>query len=230
MVAYRLMHPLDNCAWHALRGPQRRFAEGDGVAVRFDPEVSVFAALPDVPTPAAWEALRELVRPGQLAVLFRDAVVAPPDWRELFRLPTLQMVAPRSVSVRDDRIAALTTADVDEMCGLADRARPGPFSRRTIELGGYLGIREGGALVAMAGERLRIEGHAEVSAVSTDEAYRGRGLAGALVRAVVATISARDEIPFLHVVEENVAAIRLYEQLGFSTRRAVVAVGLLAPE
>src|SRR5262245_49402973 len=114
MVAYGAMNPLDNSVWHALRGPQRRFAQGDGLAVRFDPEVSVFAALPDVPTPAAWEALRELVGRGQLAVLFRDAVVAPAGWQELFRMPTLQMVAPRSDSARDGRIAPLTKADVEE--------------------------------------------------------------------------------------------------------------------
>jgi ribosomal protein S18 acetylase RimI-like enzyme len=232
VVRYPAMHPLDNCAWHALRGPQKRFAEGDGLALRYDPEVSVFAALPDVPTPDAWEALRALVGPGHLAVLFRDAVVGPPDWQEVFRLPTLQMLSPPAPAGGDRTagIAPLAVADVEEMCGLAERARPGPFSKRTIELGTYLGIRDGGALVAMAGERMRIEGHTEISAVSTEEAYRGRGLAGALVRFLAAAVSARGEIPFLHVAETNTGAIRLYEQLGFTTRRLVEAVGLVAPK
>lgn len=233
VVRYPAMHPLDNCAWHALTGPQKRFAEGGGLALRYDPEVSVFGAMPDVPTAESWEALRELVGPGKLAVLFRDTVAGPPDWEELFRLPTLQMVAPPAPPTpgdRDTSLLPLAAADVDEMCGLAERARPGPFARRTIELGSYLGIRDGGALVAMAGERMRIDGHTEISAVSTEEAFRGRGLAGALVRTLMAGVAARGEIPFLHVVATNTGAIRLYEQLGFTTRRHVEAVGLLTPK
>jgi ribosomal protein S18 acetylase RimI-like enzyme len=233
VIRYPVMHPLDNCAWHALGGPQKRFAEGSRLARRYDPEVSVFAALPDRPTREAWDALRTLVGPGHLAVLFRDAVVGPPEWQELFRLPTLQMVAPQSAFDRgpgDPAIEPLATVDVEEMCSLAERARPGPFARRTIELGSYLGVREAGALVGMAGERMRIDGHTEVSAVSTEEAYRGRGLGARLVRAVAAAIAARGEIPFLHVVVENTVAIRLYEKLGFTTRRHVEAVGLVAPK
>jgi GNAT superfamily N-acetyltransferase len=224
------MHPLDNTAWHALTGPHAPFAEGDGLARRYDHEVSVFAALPDVPTREAWEALRELVGPGNLAVLFRDSVRTPAGWRELFRLPTLQMTSPRATGRRDERIRPLTDADVDEMCALVERCRPGPFCRRTIEFGNYLGIRERGALIAMAGQRLRVDGHTEISAVATEEGARGRGLAEALVRALVSDISARDEGPFLHVAADNTGAIRLYEKLGFTTRRHVEAVGLLAPK
>jgi ribosomal protein S18 acetylase RimI-like enzyme len=230
VLTYPAVHPLDNSAWHALHGPQRSFAEGDGLAVRYDPAVAVFAALPDEPTPEAWDALRELVGPGHLAVLFRDLVVAPPEWQELFRLPTLQMLAGRVAGERAPAIEVLGEGDAAEMLALAERARPGPFSLRTRELGNYLGIRDGGVLVAMAGERMRPAGHVEISAVSTDETHRGRGLAAALIRALIVDIAARDQVPFLHVAVENTTAIRLYEHLGFTTRRHVEAVGLLAPQ
>ena len=58
---------LDNPAWYALRGPQATVAEGGPLAFRYRPDVAVFAALPDDPTPEAWDALRDLVGPGGVA-------------------------------------------------------------------------------------------------------------------------------------------------------------------
>ena len=119
----------------------------------------------------------------------------------------------------DDEIIRLGPADVPEVLDLVERTRPGPFGPRTMELGTYLGIRRAGALVAMAGERLRPPGFTEVSAVCTDEAWRGHGFGSRLTLAVVAGIRARGEVPFLHAVATNAGAIRLYEQLGFEYRR-----------
>jgi predicted GNAT family acetyltransferase len=115
--------------------------------------------------------------------------------------------------------ARLTAEDVPEILDLIERTQPGPVRPRTIELGTYLGVRIGGALVAMAGERMHPPGWTEISAVCTDPAHRGRGLATSLVRAVAAGIRARGETPFLHTAASNMPAIRLYESLGFRLRR-----------
>ena len=48
-------------------------------------------------------------------------------------------------------IEDLNLSDIDEMLALIELTKPGPFSRRTPELGSYLGIHESGQLVAMAG-------------------------------------------------------------------------------
>jgi predicted GNAT family acetyltransferase len=77
---------------------------------------------------------------------------------------------------------------------------------------------------------MRPPGFTEVSAVCTDERYRGRGLAAALVRAVMAGIDGRAELPILHAAASNADAIRLYEQLGFAHTRDVVGIALRAPE
>jgi len=113
----------------------------------------------------------------------------------------------------------LTEADVPEMLALIAATEPGPFGPRTIEFGGYIGVRRQGRLVAMTGQRLRASGHAEISAVCVDPAFRGQGLAAGLIRSLIATIRAREETPFLHVLTSNHVAIERYRALGFVTRR-----------
>jgi predicted GNAT family acetyltransferase len=107
------------------------------------------------------------------------------------------------------------------MLALASVTQPGPFGPRTIELGRYIGIRRQGTLVAMAGERMRLDGFTEISAVCVEPAYRGHGFAAELVRSLASSIAAQSEIPFLHVFSSNHAAIALYRKLGFTLRRRV---------
>ena len=113
----------------------------------------------------------------------------------------------------------LGPGDVPEILDLIARTEPGPFLPRTVELGTYLGIRQDGRLVAMAGERLRPPGWTEISAVCTAPEQRGQGLATRLVRAVAAVIRERGDTPFLHAAASNTVAVRLYESLGFTLRR-----------
>jgi predicted GNAT family acetyltransferase len=81
----------------------------------------------------------------------------------------------------------------------------------------------------MAGERLRVPGAIEISAVCTDPAYQRRGLAAALVARLVGDIVARGERPFLHVADDNHGARRVYEALGFTVRARVDALILRTP-
>ena len=67
------MHVLDNPVWHALTGPHATVAERAGRAARYVPDVAVFAALPDEPTPDAWDDLRELVGAGRATAILARA-------------------------------------------------------------------------------------------------------------------------------------------------------------
>jgi len=225
------MHVLDNPVWHALTGPQETVAEGTSNAVRYEPDVAVFAAVPDAPPPSTWDELRTLVGPGGVAVLFAEPQGLPSSWEPLFRLGCFQMTAGRVERGVCAGAVRLGSDDVDDMLALVERTRPGPFARRTIELGDYLGVRDdGGALIAMAGMRMHAPGHVEISAVCTDVTARGRGLASTLVRDLVGRIRDRGESPMLHVAEDNVGAIPIYEALGFETRLRTEIFGARAPQ
>lgn len=229
-MEHRPGEPLDNVVWHALRGPHHTLAEGLGAATRYRSSVSPFAAIPDEVTEVGWSALAELVGPGNMAVLLRDHVDPPDGWNELTRIPIYQMLASNVAGEPTTAAELLGPTDVDEMLDLVARTEPGPFAPETIRMGTYVGVRDGGRLVAMAGERLHADGHTEISAICTDADYRGRGLAAALTRHLVLLIRARGDAPFLHVAIENANAHRLYRDLGFVERREVVASILTAPE
>jgi predicted GNAT family acetyltransferase len=101
------------------------------------------------------------------------------------------------------------------MVALATLTEPGPFRRRTIELGNFYGIFDGDQLVSMAGKRMHIPGFIEVSGVCTHPDARGRGYARALMQIVIDEIEQSGRTPFLHAWHDN-PATRLYESLGFS--------------
>jgi ribosomal protein S18 acetylase RimI-like enzyme len=198
-----------------------------GRVVRFHPDVSVFGAVPAQPGASDWEDAAALVGPGGVLVVL-DAPSPPPDWQTLTVFASVQMVDAGMTVAADGEARPLRAADVPEMLDLVARTQPGPFQSETIGLGGYLGIRRGARLVAMAGQRMRPPGWTEISAVCTDEAFRGQGLGTRLIRAVAAGIRARDEIPFLHALADN-PAVGLYEALGFRLRRTLLITVLRAP-
>ncbi|MEW2522885.1 GNAT family N-acetyltransferase [Actinacidiphila alni] len=212
-------HPLDNPAWAALTGPHRGLAERVGAAARYPEDVSPFVALADAGDPAAWDDLAALMGPGATFALAGVGSV-PDGWRTEWSGAGVQLVATAALrSGTDPEAVPLGPADVPEMLDLVERAKPGPFKPRTIELGAYYGIRRDGKLIAMAGERLRLDGWTEISAVCTDEAHRGQGLATRLVRHTAAGIRERGDVPFLHAAAANTNAVRLYESIGFVLRR-----------
>jgi ribosomal protein S18 acetylase RimI-like enzyme len=222
-------HPLDHPARASLLGPHARFAQRRGRVLRYHPDVAGFLALPDDPGPDDWRDAAELVGPGaELAVSGSD-IEPPPGWTQLLRGAGVQMVDDGVETAADPDAVALGPADVPQMLALVARTRPGPFRPRTVEMGTYLGIRRGGELVAMAGERLHPPGWTEISAVCTLPEHRGQGLATRLVRAVAQGIRDRGETPFLHAAAANTTAIRLYAALGFRLRRQTTFLALRVP-
>lgn len=217
------MHVLDDPAWNALTGPQSAFAVGDDRARRYPPEMSPFGSVADRGSLADWTRLAGLVGPDTTLGVFADA--APEGWEAVAGYDCYQYVfegadlPPAPQLGPDARLVPLGEADIAEALDLVERTKPGPFLPRTIDFGGYHGVRVGDRLAAMAGQRMRPDGWCEVSAVCSDPEWRGRGFALQVMLAVMRGILARGEKPFLHVETVNERAIAVYERLGF-TRRA----------
>lgn len=225
------MEPLDNMMWHAMSGPQRVLSEGDERARRYPLAVGPFSAVPDIPTSDNFVALRDLVGPGNVAVLLRGDVTPPEGWEVEGLIDGVQMIGPEALATpsRDSRIVTLGVDDVDQMMSLTSKTKPGPFAPRTHELGIYLGIFVDGLLVSMAGQRARTEEYVEISAVCTDEAFVGQGFGRALINAQVEVILAEGKSPMLHAAASNLRAIALYEFLGFRHRRKVGGAIMRSP-
>ena len=214
---------LDRPVWAALTTAHRGLSVGNALARRYAADVNLFAAARD-DSAAALAALTELVQPGERVFLADVPDVLVPDGLVPIKVAKgVQMVATRSIRLAEaeDDILQLTDADAPEMLDLATLTEPGPFLARTHTMGSFRGIRIGGRLAAMAGERFRFPGHTEVSGVCTHPDFRGRGLARRLSTAVAGRIESRGERPFLHAWKGNQIAISLYESLGFEIRAEV---------
>lgn len=222
------MAPLDRPVWNCLNGRQAHLAAASGAAVRIDPRYGPFAAARDT-SDEAQSALAALLNGPEDALWLVEAEErpVPPGTRVARTATLLQMVAeqPQPPLPDDGTFHALGEADAAEMAALALSTEPGPWGPLTHRYGQFYGLRAAdGRLMAMAGERMQPgPGLAEVSGVCTWPEFRGQGLAGRLIRRVMAAQVARGETPFLHSYAANASAIRLYETLGFRATREMVA-------
>ena len=215
------MELLDRPVWNALTTEQADLAIVTGAAVRIDPAYGPFAAARDSGEEAQAALAATLKGPDdRIGVVEREAWPVPEGTRVLGGGDLVQMVwdAPPPPGADDPRIELLKARDAKQMAALAHATEPGPWGSKTHCYGDYFGIRIGRKLAAMAGERMRLPGLAELSGVSTWPEFRGQGLASVLVRRVVRGFLERGDTPFLHCYAANVGAIALYEALGFRTR------------
>jgi predicted GNAT family acetyltransferase len=216
--------PLERPVWSALSTRQAKLAQGDARAMRFEAAYGAFAAAADA-SPESQSALAALPHDRNGLILVETTTQPAPEGMEVtFTATCVQMVAEAEVAEAPPafNVIELSDADAPEMLALATLTRPGPFFERTHQLGPFIGARVAGELVAMAGERMQPQGMAELSGVCVHPDHRGKGYAAALSSLVARRISARGETPFLHAMADNLTAIRLYGQLGFTLRREVM--------
>lgn len=210
---------LDHPVWSCLKTRHARLARGDDLARRYDEAISPIGAVSGT-TAGHVEALEALVRVGEDIALIGRAPALPTHWETLYASRLTQMIRRDRAPLPEGDVEAvkLGSADVPEMRELVELTHPGPFRTRTVELGAYIGIREHGRLIAMAGERMWVGNHREVSAVCTHPDAQGRGYARALMGRVVNRMLRSGETPFLHVDNPNRRAIDMYVALGFVPR------------
>jgi len=212
---------LDRPIWHAFTTRQTELAERNGGALRLHGDYGIFASADGV-SPDSLAALAALVpAEGELAVVQADDHPPVPGVAMAPQPGVCQMVAGelRALPPPAFQVLDLGEDDAEAMLELATLTRPGPFFARTHRMGDFIGVKADGRLIAMAGERMRLPGLTEVSAVCTHPDHRGQGYAATLMGIVAGRILARGETPFLHVYAHNTGAIALYEHLGYRMRR-----------
>lgn len=218
-----MTHVLDNPAWNALISGNKHFSEGNEQVKYFDKEVSPFVGLEEN-SPGNFEVLYELIQRNSPILLVTPTEIAiPAPWKVINFIRGRQMVydGGEVPFLTNTEIVPLKDEHIPQMLALTKLTNPGPFAERTIDFGHYHGFLENGRLVAMAGQRLYPFNYAELSAVCTHPDHRGRGYARQLLLHQIQRIHAASNIPFLHVRSNNERAIKVYENLGFSTRKEV---------
>jgi predicted GNAT family acetyltransferase len=218
---------LDNPIWSALTSRQAHLALGGKLAKRYPKDIAAIAAVAS-PEPAAFAELATLIADDEAVYLAGVELrhiesQLPSSLKIKHQTSTIQMVysRPARAPENDKDITSLSEVDLPEILELISLAHPGPFQARTYQLGRYLGIRHQGQLVAMAGERMSLDGYREISTVCTHPDFQGRGYARQLVSRLVNINLNEGNTPFLHVMRDNERAKSIYESLGFVERRRI---------
>ena len=208
---------LDNPIWEALNGRQAKFAIKGNNVLRYRPDIFVMAGIPDT-TETTIKNLSDLVAQGGFVGLMGFKINMEPYFKQVFGVQAYQMVADKIPEYKAVDYVELSKEDSPEIAELIKLTEPGPYAPNVLELGKYIGIKEEGKLVAMLGERIKLDRYTEVSLVCTHPDHRGKGYAKSLSGILIEEIINRGDKPFLHVMTHNVPAYKLYEKLGFKTR------------
>jgi ribosomal protein S18 acetylase RimI-like enzyme len=211
-------HALDNPVWQSLQTQHAGLAITADGAARYPASIVPFAGIGE-PTARAADQLTSLVGDAESIFIVGVAPEPPPGWQLEPKKPVLQMICTtRAPEIPGPSMTAMTDAHVADMVALTDLVFPGFFRPRTLEMGSYFGIYDGKRLAAMAGERMRLDGYQELSAVCTHPDYAGRGYARRLLAVLCNSAFDRGFTPFLHVYADNARAIGVYRKMAFVDR------------
>jgi ribosomal protein S18 acetylase RimI-like enzyme len=214
----KLEQVLDNPIWHSLNSRHAHLALTCGEAKRYPPEVAPFVGVPSV---AAEPHLDKLISPGERVGILN---IIPPleSWTVIKDLDLYQYIWSGQAQAKpDEQAVKLTEAHLPAMLELTALVYPAYFRPGTARLGDYVGLFDGGRLAAMAGIRMSMHGHQELSAICTHPDYRGRGYAKRLTLHLVDQILKQGDLPFLHTEADNLAGQKVYEAVGFEVRAAL---------
>ncbi|MCX2494739.1 GNAT family N-acetyltransferase [Pedobacter sp. PF22-3] len=79
-------------------------------------------------------------------------------------------------------ITELDTEDQrDDLLKLVNLVQPCYFKNKTADLGSYYGIYKNDQLIAVTGERMKMDGYTELSAIVTHPEYTEKGYAKQLI-------------------------------------------------
>jgi GNAT superfamily N-acetyltransferase len=213
-------HLLDNPVWNSLSQTHKRFAIDHDTVKFYQPDYCPFGGF------IGQEDIADLIRKyADLTSNFfivGDKPAIPDNLIIKNELVCLQMIIADKIQIKQsNNIVRLTGQHRKALYELVNLVQPGYFKKNTFLLGDYFGIFDGKELIAITGERMKMNDFTEVSAVITHPSYTGMGYAKQLVAHEVNHTLQQKKMPFLHVAETNIPAITLYEGLGFKRSRKI---------
>ena len=213
---------LDNPVWYALNETHEQFAIGNSKLKRYKETIAPFAAYGGV-TSVTRDEMDEVIKPGEFCFFINKLPGLSQDYIIEKKITCPQMVYQkrREINIPDIAVRQLNEPDDEQILALINEIYPGYYKRGTRLLGDYFGIFDNERLAAISGERICMKGFTEISAVVTHPDYAGKKYAQRLVMHLVNKNLKEGITPFLHTEDTNERAIRLYEHLGFVTRKFV---------
>lgn len=216
-------YKLNNPAWYSLTEIHQPFAIGTDEIKKYQRSIAPWVGY----ISSNKNILREIdpfIEQEEGVYFFDELPALPTNYILETELLCQQMICTTEIkTVTDNTVIEKMEDDAaSEIETLINLVQPGYYNPGTRLMGEYYGIRENGQLVALAGERMRMNGFTEVSGVVTRPGYTGRGYARQLVACVTNKNLEAGIIPFLHVAQTNEKAIKLYGHLGFVNRRFIM--------
>lgn len=211
---------LDNPVWHSLSETHRNISFNYPNIKFYDPAYCPFGGFN-----ANDNIASQIDEYSRLTDNFFVVGEKPTYTSKIFlrkELVCLQMTLEKRIeTTTGEKIVKLDNSSADALSALVNEVQPGYFRQKTNLMGDYFGIVKENKLVAVSGERMKMDAFTEVSAVVTHPSWTGKGFAKQLVAHTTHKIFDENKIPYLHVAETNFGAIRLYGKLGFKTRRRI---------
>ena len=217
-----LYDKLNNPAWYALTETHRDFAIGTSEIKKYQRYIAPWVAHHSTGKNILAQ-LDPFIEKEESVYVFDEMPLLPSNYIFETEVRCLQMICFEEIKSISNTavIEKLEEADGDELESIINLVQPGYYNPGTRLMGEYYGIKQSGQLVAVAGERIRMNGLTEISGVVTHPDFAGRKYAQQLVTHVTNKNITAGIIPFLHVAETNERAIKLYEHIGFVTRRNI---------
>ena len=214
-------HKLDNPAWNSLSETHQRQSIAFEAIQFYDPNYCAFGGATDTEI-----AAKGIEHYSKLVNRF-FIIGEKPSLKKFLSLKNNlvcnQMIlkTPIETELHENIVALHEKKQQQEVHELVNLVQPGYFRNKTVALGDYFGIYKGNTLVAVCGERMKMNAFTEISAIVTHPNHTRKGYAKQLIKHTTDKVFLENKIPYLHVLESNIHAISLYEKLGFITRRKI---------
>lgn len=213
-----LTQNLDNPVWHSLNEVHKEYAlDYDGVKL-FNLEYCAFGGFTK---PDFHRGLQEYSKQTNSFFIVgnKPSVKAPIVIDNEFICDQMILDKPFELTLTEETVELNTASQKRDLSELVNLVQPGYYRIKTSDLGQYFGIYKDGRLIAAGGERMKMNHFTEISAIVTHPDHTRKGYAKQIIKRLTDKILSEQKTPYLHVLESNIGAIKLYEQLGFSVRR-----------